>query len=282
MLPKNFPPISQCNLSTINHRSIAADLDGTLLKATLSFPYYILLAIEAGSLFRGLLVLLSIPIIAIISAFISEDLAGRTLIFLTFSGIKVDDIEDASRSVLPRFYAADVRRDSFQIFDSCEKKVIVTANPVVMVETFVKECLGGDKVLGTELEIDFRTNRATGFVAGPGFMIGQVKKFAVVEEFGDDLPDIGIGDRKTDHDFMSICKEGYMVPRDQNARVVSPDGLKTQLIFHDGYLAQHPSSRNTCTKLLFKFIIAPARGYFNFSLLKGIVKCSNSRMWSWL
>ncbi|KAL8259284.1 hypothetical protein R6Q59_027237 [Mikania micrantha] len=36
----------------------------------------------------------------------------------------------------------------------------------------------------------------------PGVLIGEWKKFAVMKESGNDLPDIGIGDRKSDHYFM--------------------------------------------------------------------------------
>ncbi|ONK79662.1 uncharacterized protein A4U43_C01F8730 [Asparagus officinalis] len=79
----------------------------------------------------------------------------------------LSDIQLASRAVLPKFYAADVRDDSWKVFSRCGgRKVIVTANPRVMVEEFVREYLGGEKVLGTEVEVDERTGRATGFVKG--------------------------------------------------------------------------------------------------------------------
>lgn len=83
---------------------------------------------------------------------------------------------------------------------------MVTANPTVMVETFCKDYLGAEKVLGTEIEVNLKTKKATGFVKKPGVLVGKWKKIAVVKEFGDEVPDIGIGDRESDHDFMSVCK----------------------------------------------------------------------------
>ncbi|OWM88199.1 hypothetical protein CDL15_Pgr003611 [Punica granatum] len=202
---RKFPTIAECTGSA--YESIAADLDGTLLLSSSSFPYFMLVAIEAGSLLRGLILLLSVPIIIVSYFFISESFGIQILIFISFAGLKVRDIELASRAVLPRFYAADVRSDSFEVFDKCKRKVVVTANPTIMVEPFVKDFLGGDQVLGTEIEVDLRTKKATGFVKKPGVLVGKRKRLAIVKEFGEEaVPDLGIGDRETDHDFMAICK----------------------------------------------------------------------------
>jgi glycerol-3-phosphate acyltransferase len=67
-----------------------------------------------------------------------------------FAGLKVHDIELASRAVLPRSYVVDVRGGSFEVFDKCKRKVVVTANPTVMVDASAKDHLGGDKELETE------------------------------------------------------------------------------------------------------------------------------------
>ncbi|KAM7508643.1 hypothetical protein LguiA_019096 [Lonicera macranthoides] len=270
---KKFPAITKCDVSSLSHRSIAADLDGTLLNATSAFPYFMLVAIEAGSLLRGLILLLNFPLIAIAYIFISEALAIHMLIFISFAGLKIRDIELAARAVLPRFYAADVKAESWEVFEKCKRKVVVTANPRVMVEPFVKEFLGGDKVLGTEIEVNPKTKKATGFLKKPGVLVGKWKKLAIMKEFGEESPDIGIGDRKSDHDFMSICKEGYMVHKSSNP--VPLDRLKSRLIFHDGRLVQCPTPLNaliTYIWLPFGFILSIIRVYFNLPLPERIVR----------
>ena len=48
--------------------------------------------------------------------------------------------------LLFRFYAADVMKVSFEVFDRCKHKVLVTANLMVMVEAVVKDYLDSYKV----------------------------------------------------------------------------------------------------------------------------------------
>lgn len=201
-----FPSISACDLTGRESQTVAADLDGTLLISRSSFPYFLLLAIEAGSFLRGALLLLLSPLIYVLYKFVSESVAIKFMIFLSVAGLRVGDVEVTARAVLPRFYAGDVREESWQVFSRCRRRVVVTANPTVMVEAFARDMLGADKVLGTELEADERTGRLTGFVKEPGVLVGENKQSALEMEFGEDLPELGLGDRESDYEFMSICK----------------------------------------------------------------------------
>ncbi|KAK6145951.1 hypothetical protein DH2020_019820 [Rehmannia glutinosa] len=235
-----IPTIYQCDSKGRENQTVVADLDGTLLVGRSSFPYFALIAFDVGGILRLLFLLLAAPLAGLLYHFVSESAGIRVLIFATFAGVKVADIKSAASAVLPKHYSEDVHPETWRVFSSCGRKCVLTANPRIMVEPYLKNYLGVDVVLGTE--ISSYKGIATGFVTSIGVLVGKNKATALRRTFGaDSVPDIGIGDRKTDFPFMKLCKERYIVPSRPGVRPVRQDALPKPVIFHDGRLVQKPT-----------------------------------------
>ncbi|XP_042468745.1 glycerol-3-phosphate 2-O-acyltransferase 6-like [Zingiber officinale] len=268
-----FKSIEKC--STEDDRSnqtAAADLVGTLLCSRSFFAYYMLVAIEAGSFFRGVLLLACYPVAFILSCF-SESSATKLLVFVAVAGLKLRDVEMVARAVLPRFFSDDVHQETWRVFKCFGKRIIVTEAPRMMVEPFAKGFLGVEIVMGTELEVN-KSGRATGFVAKPGVVAGSMKGKAV-EELGDgNLPDLGIGDAEDDRHFLSLCKEGYMVRRSTKNKPAEQGQLLRPVILHDGRLTQRPTPVVALLTFLWMplgFALAVLRIYVNIPLPERVV-----------
>ncbi|KAJ6820364.1 glycerol-3-phosphate 2-O-acyltransferase 6 [Iris pallida] len=234
-----FPTVDKCSSHGRENHTVVADLDGTLLRGRSSFPYFALVAFEVGGLLRLLLLLSFSPLAGLLYYLVSESAGIKVLVFATLCGVKVSDVESVARAVLPKFYSMDLHPESWRVFSACGRRCVLTANPRVMVEGFLKEFLGADLVIGTE--IGTYGGRATGFVSGRGVLVGPNKAVALRDAFGEASPEIGLGDRKTDFPFMSLCQEGYLVPPKPEVEAVRRESLPKPVVFHDGRLVQKPT-----------------------------------------
>ncbi|KAK4598320.1 hypothetical protein RGQ29_015691 [Quercus rubra] len=239
MAKTTFPTVEKCISIGREQHTVVADMDGTLLRGRSSFPYFALVAFEVGGILRLLFLLLATPLAGLLYYFVSESAGIQVLVFATFAGMKVSDIESVARAVLPKFYSSDLHPETWRVFSACGKRCVLTANPTIMVEAFLKDVLGADLVLGTKIAT--YKGRATGLVCKPGILVGKNKADALEKAFGETQPDIGLGDRDTDTPFMSLCKEAFIVPPQPEVKPVTMDKLPKPIIFHDGRLVQKPT-----------------------------------------
>ncbi|KAF8392391.1 hypothetical protein HHK36_022733 [Tetracentron sinense] len=237
MSSPTFPTVEKCASIGREKHTVVADMDGTFLRGRSAFSYFALVAFEVGGVLRLLFLLLASPLAGILYYFVSESAGVQVLVFVTFVGMRVSDIESVARAVLPKFY---LHPESWRVFSSCGKRCVLTANPRIMVEAFLRDFLGADVVIGTEIGI--YKGRATGLVRRPGILLGKNKADALRKEFGETMPEIGLGDRKTDFPFMTLCQEGYMVPQAKpDVEAVSQGKLPKPIVFYDGRLVQKPT-----------------------------------------
>ncbi|KAM3395832.1 glycerol-3-phosphate acyltransferase 1 [Capsicum galapagoense] len=229
-----YPNVSKCNLQSRKSETIACDIQGTLLRSKSFFPYFMLIAFEGGSIIRAMLLLLSSPFLLVLDF----EAKLRVMVFITFCGMKIKDVECVGRAVLPKFFLENLNVHVYEVMKSVGSRMVFTSVPRVMVEGFLKEYLSVDCVKGTELHIVGKY--FSGFVSSSGILI---KHRALKEFVGEKQPEIGIGNSSSLHDhlFISLCKEAYVVNKEDTISILPREKYPKPLVFHDGRLAFLPT-----------------------------------------
>ncbi|OIW04209.1 hypothetical protein TanjilG_00769 [Lupinus angustifolius] len=245
----SFPSVIKCDLEGRVSQTLICDIHNVLLRSNSFFPYFMLVAFEGGSILRALLLLLSCPILWILD----YEQKLKVMTFITFCGLKINNMENISRAVLPKFYLENLNLHAYEVLASAGSKVVFTSVPRVMVEGFLKEYLSVGDVIGTELNTI--GSYFTGLISASGLL---VKHRALRDYFGDRKPDIGIGSSSVhDHLFISLCKEAYVVNNEEGknnpSSVMPRNKYPKPLIFHDGRLAFLPTPSAT----LYMFLWLP-------------------------
>ncbi|XP_042397463.1 probable glycerol-3-phosphate acyltransferase 3 [Zingiber officinale] len=240
-------------LSHLEGKTLVVDVEGALLRSSSTFPYFMLVAVESGSLLRGLLLLLLHPLVH----FLRRDAALRVMVLLCFAGIREAEFR-AGRAVLPKRLLADVGKEVWEAARRARRKVCVSAMPRAMVEATAKEYLGADVVVGRELSVfrgyytglmqeeadDHRSldEILTGASAGAGEELdeGNVVGFRSHNKYS------------PPHRFFSYCKEILIVTEAEKKhwQALPREDYPKPLIFHDGRLAFQPTPLATLAMLL--------------------------------
>ncbi|KAK6937251.1 Phospholipid/glycerol acyltransferase [Dillenia turbinata] len=229
-----------CHRSELSDQTLIFNVEGALLKSSSLFPYFMLVAFEAGGLLRAFVLLMLYPLICLLS----YEKGLRTMVMVCFFGIKKESFR-VGTAVLPKFFLEDVGLEGFEVLRSCERKVGVTELPQVMVESFLRDYLQVEFVVGRQLKV------VCGYYVG--LMEEKRKDRAILERIvlGDPKMSSNIVGfskfGKFDHQMFSHCKEIYMVSEtDKRSWHHLPrDTYPKPLIFHDGRLAVRPTPLTT-------------------------------------
>ncbi|KAM0925377.1 hypothetical protein ACQ4PT_004240 [Festuca glaucescens] len=225
--------------------SVVAELEGTLLHDSCTFPYYMLVAFEASGLARFAALLALWPALRLLDLLLpGRRLAARCAAFVATAGVPRAELEAVARAVLPKFMADDVDPAAWAAFGACRGRRVVVARamPRVMVEWFAREHLGADHVVGSELEYS-RLRRCTGLLTGGGDDDVAQRVRAL---FADgERPDLGLGRSDVARSsFLPFCKEQLQPPfsMDHDMAMQPKCAPFRPVIFHDGRLVRRPTA----------------------------------------
>ncbi|CAL4919931.1 unnamed protein product [Urochloa decumbens] len=221
-------------------------VEGGLLMSSSTFPYFMLVALEAGGLLRGLLLLLLYPALRLLG----HGRAIKAMAVVSFLGLKKDAFR-AGRAALPKLLLEDVSAEVFDAAVAAPRRcVFVSAMPRAMVEPFLREYLGvaGDAVVALDMR-EFR-GRYLGVMQGESEVLRGLDVEKVINKVkgGDDVV-IGVGGLGSSFLdlFQKHCKEVYLPTESARRRrhALPRRRYPKPLIFHDGRVAFRPTPAAT-------------------------------------
>ncbi|CAI9103576.1 OLC1v1002087C1 [Oldenlandia corymbosa var. corymbosa] len=218
------------------NETLVFHMEDALLRSSSLFPYFMLVAFEAGSLIRAVLLFLAYPFICLFP----KEIRIKMMVFVSFFGIKKNKCRVGS-SVLPKFFLEDVGYEGFEVLMRHGRKIGVSDLPNVMVEGFLKDFLGVDVVMGREMKVCYgyyvgcMEERRNGYIDSLNQINGEEKINSLVG--------FGCLGKTLSQEFFSHCKEIYLVSKSEKRKWHNLPRHKypRKLIFHDGRLAFRPT-----------------------------------------
>lgn len=139
---------SLANRSDLHDHTLIFDVEATLLKSSSLFPYFALVAFEGGGLVRVIVLLVLYPLVCLVG----NEMGIQIMVMISFFGIKADKFR-VGRAVLPKFFLENVGSEIFETLSKGGKTVGISNLPQVMVESYLREYLNIDFVVGRELKV---------------------------------------------------------------------------------------------------------------------------------
>ncbi|XP_062202682.1 probable glycerol-3-phosphate acyltransferase 3 [Phragmites australis] len=249
----NSPTVHRCDpppaarFAGARSTVLVVDVDGSLLLSRSLFPYFMLVALEAGGFLRGLVLLLLYPAISCMIG--RGDLTVRAMAAVAFCGLRAGTFR-AGRAVLPRWLLEDLAAEALQAAlraGDPARVVWASAMPRVMVEPFLREYLQVPAAAAVAArEMKTMWGFYTGLMeddGGGGEAMTELRKKAA----GGDGDVVGFS-AEGSMEFLgcplaSVCKELYVVSQEEKSkwRRLPRREYPKPLVFHDGRLAFLPT-----------------------------------------
>ncbi|KAJ1283467.1 hypothetical protein BS78_03G130600 [Paspalum vaginatum] len=234
-------PLASEDDDKLPNQVLMLDIEGGLLRSRSLFPYFMLLAIEAGSFLRGLILLCLYPFICCLT----QEIQSRVMVMVCFLGLREEKVARVARAMLPKHFLEDIGREGFEIARRFKRVVGLSRMiPRVMVEEFLKEYIGLDLVMGREVKM------VRGRYVGLLEMESDQKRLGLENLEGIEMVWFGSSSSYFSHDrhqLFTCCKEVYLVTPEQKKQwsALPGDEYPRPLIFHDGRLAFRPTPQAT-------------------------------------
>ncbi|RLN22198.1 putative glycerol-3-phosphate acyltransferase 3 [Panicum miliaceum] len=143
------PPPPLPGLDRLHGRTLVVDVEAWILRPPVrAFPYFMLVAVEAGGFLRGLLLLLLYPLLCLLG----DGARVRAMATVALVGLEEKEVARVARAVLPKFFLEAAAAEGVAAVQAAARVVAVSATfPRVMLDGFLKEYVGVDAVVGPEV-----------------------------------------------------------------------------------------------------------------------------------
>lgn len=136
--------------SDLSRDTLIFNLERSLLKSDSLFPYFMLVAFEAGGVIRSFILFILYPLITLM---LSHEMGVKVMVMVSFFGIKKDGFR-AGGAVLPKHFLEDVGLEMFKVLRKGGKRIVVSYDlPQVMIEGFLRDYLEVEVVVGREMKV---------------------------------------------------------------------------------------------------------------------------------